>query len=261
VSEEASGSKSGLVRALTVLDLIARRAPEELGVSFIARELGMPKAVAHRILKDFVLAGYVSFDANSKQYTLGGRALGIGMAAVKTRDIASVAHPLMAELVQRTGETATLSAKHGWMRTYVDQIESPHEIRMSVVIGSRFGLHLGSSSKAIVAGLSADAFEEYLSRLGAELSDPAASPINLDTFRLDIKRTRRRGYAVSQGERQTGAGSVAAAIRTPSGDVWGSISLCGPRDRFDVDACEAYGEMVGECAARISAELGFEPET
>jgi DNA-binding IclR family transcriptional regulator len=61
---------------------------------------------------------------------------------------------------------------------------------------------------------------------------------------------------VSLGERQAGAGSVAAAILHPAGHVFGSISLCGPQDRFTPDVCESHGVMVAAAAAEISAELG-----
>jgi hypothetical protein len=65
---------------------------------------------------------------------------------------------------------------------------------------------------------------------------------------------------VSLGERQAGAGSVAAAVRFSTGQVFGSLSLCGPQDRFTPAACEAYGALVAAAGAEISAEIGFRAE-
>ncbi|MGH3682556.1 MAG: IclR family transcriptional regulator domain-containing protein, partial [Natronosporangium sp.] len=65
------------------------------------------------------------------------------------------------------------------------------------------------------------------------------------------------GYAVSIGERQPGAGSVAAPVRQADGSAFGSISLCGPADRFDDELRRRYGWLVAATAAEISAAIGY----
>ncbi|SEC24820.1 DNA-binding transcriptional regulator, IclR family [Nocardioides exalbidus] len=253
--EKASESKSGLLRALSVLSLISDRSPETLGVSTIARELDLPKAVAHRILKEFTAASFLVFDDRTKQYRLGPDALAVGMAALRSLDVPRIARPHLQSLVTETKETATLSVRNGWSRVYVDQILSPHEIRMAISLGTTHPLHAGSSSKAILAHLGDAEVEEYLelSRLERVTSSTIT---DVGALRTELDRVRETGYAVSLGERQAGAGSVAAPVHRASGEVFGSISLCGPRDRFDAEACERYGALVAATAAQISKELG-----
>jgi DNA-binding IclR family transcriptional regulator len=255
VEEKATESKSGLLRALSVLSLISDRSPETLGVSTIARELDLPKAVAHRILKEFTAASFLVFDDRTKQYRLGPDALAVGMAALRSLDVPRIARPHLQALVTETKETATLSVRTGWSRVYVDQILSPHEIRMAISLGTSHPLHAGSSSKAILAHLSDAEVEEYLEL--SRLTRVTSSTItNVVALRTELDHVRELGYAVSLGERQAGAGSVAAPVYRASGEVFGSISLCGPRDRFDDEACERYGVLVTATAAQISKELG-----
>ncbi|MGM9295215.1 IclR family transcriptional regulator domain-containing protein, partial [Campylobacter jejuni] len=64
--------------------------------------------------------------------------------------------------------TATLSARQGWTRVYVDQVLSPREIRMAVPLGTHHALHAGSSSKAILAALPDQQVEEYLASSSLE---------------------------------------------------------------------------------------------
>jgi DNA-binding IclR family transcriptional regulator len=251
-------TRSGLVRALSVIGILAQRAPQTLGVSTIARELELPKAVAHRILKELVGAGFLGFDADSKQYRLGTGALTVGLAALRSLDVPQIARPHLERLVRQTGETSTLSVRQGWTRVYIDQVLSPHEIRMSVALGTRHLLHAGSSSKAILAALPDNEIGDYLDH--HDLTQLTSSTITtLDTLWEEIARIRERGYAVSLGERQAGAGSVAAAVRGAGALVWGSISLCGPRDRFEPGVREAHGVLLVDAAAIISAEIGFQP--
>ncbi|MEU5723692.1 MULTISPECIES: IclR family transcriptional regulator [unclassified Micromonospora] len=256
IDNDASRTRSGLGRALDVINIIAARAPETLGVSTIARELGLPKAVAHRILKELVADEFLSFDEETKRYRLGAGALTVGLAALRAMDVPDIARRYLVRLVRTSGETATLSVRQGWYRVYIDQVLSPHEVRMSVSLGTSHPLHSGSSSKAILAALSDAEAEDYLDNQPLEAVTPSTitSPVRL---RAELARIRRQGYAVSMGERQSGAGSVAAAVRYSTGQVFGSISLCGPQNRFTPEVCAGHGALVAAAAAEISAELGF----
>lgn len=248
--------KSGLLRAMAVLNFLADQAPETLGVSAIARALDLPKAVAHRILKEFAAGRFLSFDETSKKYSLGPRALTLGLAALRTLDIPEAARPYMEQLVEATGETSTLSMRQGWTRIYIDQVVSPREVRMTVSLGTQHALYAGSSSKSILAALPFDDVEEYLAH--TELASiTQLTIVNRKMLLDDLQEIRTRGYAISMGERQVAAGSVAAAIHDSVGNVWGSISLCGPRDRFDIEACARLGDLVVRTASAISRDVGY----
>lgn len=247
--------KSGLLRALGVITLIADQAPQSMGVSSIARELELPKAVAHRILKEFTSAGFLVFDDGTKKYRLGPGSLTLGLAALRTLDAPKVARPHLQRMVARTGETATLSVRNGWVRVYVDQVLSPHEIRMSISLGTAHPLYAGSSSKAILAHLADDEIDQYLTEHALDPVTPATIT-DVARLRRELQEVRRVGFAVSRGERQSGAGSVAAPIHRASGEVFGSISLCGPQDRFDQGRIDEHAKVVVETARLISEELG-----
>lgn len=248
-------SRSGLARAVSVINLLAENAPEGMGVSAVSRELQLPKTVAHRILKELVALAFLRFDESTKHYRLGPGALQVGMAALRGLDVPVLARPYLRRLVQQTGETATLSVRQGWERVYIDQVLSPHEIRMSVPLGTSHPLHAGSSSKAILAALSDEEIQEYLdARPLTSITD--ATITSKSELLAEIERIREVGYAASSGERQSGAGSVAAAVFTAGGDVFGSISLCGPLDRFDSAVFRSHGELVAKTAKDVSAELG-----
>lgn len=252
-------NRSGLLRALRVLELIAGRSPEALGVSVVARDLDMPKAVAHRILKEFTAATFLTFDDESKLYRLGPAALTLGLAALRDLDVPRIARPHLDRLVSATGETATLSVLSGLSRVYVDQVLSPHEIRMSISLGTSHPLHAGSSSKAILAHLNDPDIDQYLA--GHVLESVTATTItDEEQLRAELKRIREVGYATSMGERQAGASSIAAPIYRANGDVFASVSVCGPRDRFTPEVIEGYVRLVTKTAAEISAELGYKQE-
>lgn len=244
---------SSVERALDVLELFAEDGVDDLGVTEIAERLGLSKAVVHRILSTYRARGYLRLDPDDRRYSLGARALTLGLAYVDRVDPLGVARSALRELRDRTGETATLSVRVGWARTYIDQVTPQRDIRMEVRLGDAHPLHAGASSKALLAALGDDEVEAYLARGPLDVvTDLTIS--DADGLRRELAAIRRRGYAVSLGERQQGAGSVAAAIRGRDGEVVAVMSVCGPVDRFrrSVEtAAEALLTITGEVTAAL----------
>ncbi len=256
-AEEQAPPRSGIARVLAVVHAIARAAQPQ-GVSVIARETGLSKAVAHRILRELVAGGFLRLDEETKTYRLGAGALDVGLAAMRELDIPAVAHRHLVALSRRAGETSTLSLRQGWSRVYVDQVMSEHEIRMTVALGTSHPLHAGSSSKAILAALPDTEVDDYIDHHRLDgVTD--ATITSAETLRKEIVRIRGFGYAASTGERQSGAASVAAAVFGAMGQVVGSISLCGPQDMFTRRRMDELAGWVMTAAADVSADLGYRP--
>lgn len=250
------GAKASLMQSVerTCNVLLAFSAEEPvLGVSDIARRLGMPKSAVHRTLDSLVHMGFVVRDRSSMRYRLGPRAMDLGFAALGTPDIRGLALPVLQELVRQTRESATLSLLSGHERFYAAQIEGPQDIRMSVEVGRRAPLYAGASGQAILAYFSAQQFAAYVQSADlAQLTDRTI------TSQAELERrmatVRRRGYASSLGERDAWAAAVAAPVFL--GDVSvGAISVCGPNTRFTPDKVSEYGELVKHQAALLSEQL------
>ena len=154
----------GTEAAARVADVLLAflQGPRSLGVSALARELGLSKAVVHRILQTLVHRGLLTSDLTTREYHLGPAAAALGARSLRESDLRTVAMPVLRELQQATGETTTVSALVPGGRVYLDQVESTKEIKMTVEIGRRFPLHAGSSSTSMLAFLPDAQQEEVL---------------------------------------------------------------------------------------------------
>lgn len=248
-------SITGVGRALDVLMLFVRSKADTLGVTEIADELGVSKAAVHRILSTFRNRGFIELDEAVHRYRLGPEILVLGLSYLDRLDLRTVARPLMADLVARTKETVTLSVRIGWTRVYVDQVLPERDIKMMVQLGKPFPLHAGASSKALLAFMPEAEAERYLREhhLDALTARTVTDPKRLA---LDLESIREKGYAVSFGERDTGAASVAAPVFDHDGVVQGVISVSGPLDRFSTGV-EQSSEALVSTARDISWRLGF----
>ncbi len=253
----ATTAATGTEAADRVADVLAlfTTGPALLGVSEIARELGLSKAVVHRILQSLASRSFVAADTRTRGYRLGPAALAVGARAMRDYDLRNVARPVLRRLRDETRETTTLSALLQGSRIYLDQYESPQEIKMTVALGRPHPLHAGASSRVMLAFLPEEAWEAVI---GTGL--PRMTPETIEephTLRRRLGEVRKRGYATSRGERQPGAGSVAGPIFAMDGEVVGAISVCGPVSRFDRTAVERYVPLVTAAAAEISHALGW----
>ena len=227
---------------------------EELGVTEIARRLGLGKSTVHRALEGLVASGIVVRDPASSLYRLGPRAIELGLRAIGAADIRMLALPFMFDLRDTTGETVTLSLRVGNERTFLAQMRSRHEVRMLVDIGTRLALHAGAPGTVILAHLTARELDAYLGTAPlvavteATVTDDAA-------LRALLAESRERGYAASRGERSRSASAVAAPVFARDRAI-GSIAVCGPHDRFDHASVERFAAAVVEAGRVISARMG-----
>lgn len=229
--------------------------PDFLGVSAIARSLDLSKAVVHRILQTLVDRQLLVSDPASRGYQLGPAAAALGARALRESQLRTVAMPVLRELQLATGETTTISARVPGGRVYLDQVECTREIKMTVEVGRRFPLHAGSSSTCILAFLPPAEQDAVLA--GDLPSLTSRTVTDTEVLRRRLADIRRLGFAGSDGERQEGAGSVAAPVFGFDGTVLGAISVCGPAARVDAAARDRFVPLLREAADAISRALGW----
>ncbi|WP_216893900.1 IclR family transcriptional regulator [Nocardia alni] len=252
MTEPTPGTEAA-ARVADVL-LLFTDGPSRLGVSGIARDLGLSKAVVHRILQSLATRGMVVLDPESRQYRLGPAATALGARAFRESDLRASALDLLRALRDETGETATLTALVPDGRIYLDQVEGTHEIKMTVELGRRFPLHAGSSGKCMLAFLPEETRRRTLAGpLTALTSNTVTDP---DDLEAELTLVRELGFARSGGERQADAGSVAAPVFGMTGEVIGSISVCGPRYRVTEEFVEKIAPQLVDTAEHISRRMG-----
>lgn len=252
-----STKRRGTETATRVADvlLLFTDGADSLGVTAIARALGLSKTVVHRTLSSLVDKGFLVPDTRTRGYALGPSLASLGARALRDSSLRAAALPLMAELHRSTNETVTVSTRVPGGRVYLDQLDSALEIKMTVELGRRFPLHAGSSSTCILAFLpEAERHVVLEQELVALTTRTIVDPIALQAR---IEQVRATGVAESDGERQHGAGSVAAPVFDVDGQVVGALSVCGPAYRMNREKRAAIVPLLRNAADQVSQALGW----
>lgn len=225
----------------------------ELGVSELARRLGLATSTVHRMLA--TLAAEKLVERTAAGYRLGLAVFDLGASVAPRRDLHEAALPVMATLRASTGETVQLAVLDGLESVYVDRLESPHTVRIFAKVGTRLPAPTTSTGKVLLAALPADVLQARLLdwRPERRTSNTIVEPALL---LAELRRVAERGWAQNVEEAEFGAASVAAPIRDDGGAVVAAISVVAPitRAKAVLPRCRA---AVLDAASAISRRIGF----
>ncbi|GMA63228.1 IclR family transcriptional regulator [Alicyclobacillus fastidiosus] len=235
-------------RALDIL-LYFAKSPRELSLSEIAREVGLHKSTAHRLLLSLQTKGFVRKQPGSDKYILGWSVLELLGNVYLSDELTTLALPEMAKLRDVTGETVSLYIRSGIERIRVQAVESNEPIRNVVAIGKKYPLYIGASGKVLLAFADEAVVEEVFLR----------EQIPLDFAREDLLRQldkiRIDGYAVSIQERDNGAAAIAAPVFGRNRECIAALSISGPVSRFTVDKMNQFVDALCASAAWLAKRL------
>lgn len=244
-----------LEKTLRVLDLFTIEQPS-WSVSEIARELEMPTATAHRIVR--ALEGRSYLGKAGSRYRLGFAAVDLGRRAMASVDLRSRLGAVLRELARATEETVLLTiydeSRHGSL--CVDRIETTHSLRLTIDIGRVTPIHAGASAKALLAFLEEAIVEEILS---CPLERFAPGTItDADALREQLVEIRARGWAASYEENNIGAWGLAAPILV-GGRAVASVGFAAPTARHSDSAVRSLASLVVRAARESEARLDYSP--
>ena len=240
-----------LEKALRVLDLFSAEHPA-WSVTEIARELEMPTATTHRIVRALEARSYLA--RLGSRYGLGFAAVDLGRRAAGSVDLRSRLGGAMRELAVATGETALLTvydeSHHGSL--CVDRIETAHSLRLTIEIGRVTPIHAGASAKALLAFLDEPIVEQVL---GNDLERLAPGTVtDPEELRRQLTEIRSRGWASSYEENNVGAWGLAAPILSDGGVV-ASIGFAAPTARYSESAVRSLAKPVLNAARESERSL------
>ena len=233
-------------RALATLELLAG-APGGRGVSDLARELGVHKSSASRLLATLRSGGLVDIDIATGRFELGAGFLRLAARAVERLDISQLALPFLRDLAARSGETAYLSVRRGLLRVAVQEVESANPVRMVAGIGHPYPLYRGAPSKILLAALPGDELANVLASIPR---DPASRRLKA-ALHTEIALARDDGYALSLEENIPSAASVAVPVHGHLGTVVAALGVAGVTPRWGRPQMLAFLP-----ALRQSAQIG-----
>ncbi len=231
----------------------------EIGVSGLARRLGVAKSTVHRLARTLVSEGLLEQNPETEKYRLGIALFGLGALVRRRMNLSSEARQDLFALRQATGETVQLAILDHADIMYVYNLESTQAIRVNSDIGVRKPAFCTANGRAILAFQPDEVIGAAIAR-GLERRAPKTD-VDPARLRKTLAEVRARGYATEDEESEAGMRAVAAPIRGAGGVIVGSVGVAGPVQRLTKDTLSKLAPQVIRTAEAISARLGYQYRT
>ncbi len=201
-----------------------------LGVSELARRIGIHKSSISRLLATLEEARLVERDAATGRFRLGVGVIALASPLLSNLRVAEVARPYLEALAQRSAETISLSIWDGEEAISVEQALGASAVKHYAPPGRRNPAHCTATGKAFLAHAAPEEIERILARplesfTGRTIVDRAA-------LLRELEEIRTRGYAINEGEFVADVGAVACPVRGMRGEVVAVVTAPVPMFRL-----------------------------
>lgn len=252
--ETPTGSLSSVTSALQLLKAFSVE-ETELGISALAKELGVAKSTAHRLAVTLATEGFLEQNLDNGRYRLGLALFELGTLVRRRMDVSTMGRPLLGALRDTTQEAVHLAVLAQTDIVYLYNLESSQAVGTRSYIGMRKPAFCTSEGRVLLSFapvelISAVMKGGLLKRTPNTIVDPKALARILDEVRTS-------GYAVDDEESEIGMRGLAAPVRDATGKVIAAVGLNGPLQRLSKKELRRLVPQVVGTADSISARMGY----
>jgi DNA-binding IclR family transcriptional regulator len=231
-----------IARAAALMRALEHR-PDGLSLGELAKAVSLPRSTVQRIVDALDSEGFLIAASASSGVRLGPAL--IGLAAATRFHIAEAARQSLEALSKECGDTVDLSLLVQDKMVFIAQVAGGHRLTAVSAVGVTFPLHSSANGKAVLAAMTEAEFEKVKKRMRLSAVTPK-TVTSWDKLERELQTIRKTGLAYDREENSPGISAVAAAIRSPSGEL-SAISIPAPTQRFKETETELAQALLKHC--------------
>ena len=228
---------------------------QELGISDLAKRLGVAKSTVHRLASTLLEENLLQQNPENGRYRLGVGLFSLGSLVRSGFGVANSSKKILNALRDKTQENIRLAVLEGDSVVFLHDFESPLTLLLTSGTGHKRPAYCVAEGLCLLAGLDRSALEDFLKY--PRVPQTGKSLVDADELRDRIIKVKRRGYAIEDEECEEGTRCLAAPIYQDGGKVLAALGVAGPRLRMKKSQFRELAPIVIEVAEEISASLGF----
>lgn len=209
----------------------------------IAAALGIPRSTAYHLLAALAEHQFVVHLPEERRWGLGIAAFELGGGYARQQPLARLGRPVLADLVDRAGESAHLAVMHGRDVLYIVEERAPRRPALVTGVGVRLPAHLTATGRAMLAVLPREQVRALYPDRTAFSNRTGHGPISPGALTELLRRVRADGFATEDGEVTLGLRSAGLAVRDHTGWPAAAIAVTWP---------DESGRDAGELAALVA---------
>jgi DNA-binding IclR family transcriptional regulator len=225
-----------------------------VGVSDVARRVGLDKSTVSRTLRTLAEVGFVAKDEQAGRYRLGMAIVRLAQVALDGLDLRQTGQEYIEAIGAETGETSHLAVWSEDAATIIGHVPGRHPIRAPGAVGERMPAHCTSLGKVLLAFQPQSVIDRILAAALARYTPATITDPQRLNAELRAIRSTKVGY--NNGEFRVDAVAVAAPVWDHQGRLAAAISASGPAYRLTGPTMAKATTVVRLAAQQLSAGLG-----
>lgn len=227
----------------------------ELGISELAKRLGVAKSTVHRLAGTLLEENLLQQNPDNGRYALGVALFSLGSLVRSRLDVTTESKAVLNELRDKTQENVRLAVLERASVVFLHDFESPQTVRLRSNTGQLKPAFCTAEGLCIVSGLRDQAMETFLTYPRPQRTERTVT--GEEDLLNRIRKIKRRGYAVEDEECDPGTRCIAAPIYNGDGRIVAAVGIAGPRERIRKRQFVQLGPLAVAAAFTISERLGY----
>lgn len=243
-------------RVIQVLEYIVL---QNEGVSHkdIAQALDIPKSSLSALLSNLVGREYLTFEEITKRYRIGPKILFLAGRFLSSLDIYQLGKPVVQKVMLDTDESTELAIRIGNKIRIICKEDSSRSLQGVIKLGDSAPIYATAAGKAILANLSDEEIESYLSSV--TLKQITKQTItNKKKLLRQLEEIRSSGIAYSHEELNLGLIAMAVPVFDLNSAVAASIVVPVPTPRFTEKKKKNIEQALRKASEDLSHQLGYD---
>ena len=251
--ETESSTGSSAERSLRLLTLLAKEG-RALSLADIATRLSLPKATAHRLCAQLLEGGFIARDIDARDFVVGPTLRELSFDTLNNGTVRGLRHEVLADLVERVGETCNLTTLDGASVLYLDRVEAPWPWRLTLAVGVHVPLHCTASGKLFLAFMPPDQRAELIAETSLKrMTDKTIT--SAPALQKECNTIAVAGYSLDREEFITGLLAIAVPVRDKAGIVRAAMAVHAPRARLSLEQARGHLPALHAAAKRMGRLL------
>lgn len=228
---------------------------QELGISELAKRLGVAKSTVHRLASALLDEGLLQQNPENGRYCLGIGLFSLGSLVRSRLDVTAESKYILNDLRSRSNENVRLAVLERQSVVFLHDFESSQTLRLRSGTGQLRPAFCTAEGLCLLSGLREPELAKFLTYPRTRRTEKTV--IEEDVLRERIRKVKRLGYAVEDEECDEGTRCIAAPIYHGDGRIVAAVGVAGPRVRIKKSQFAKLAPVVIEAAEQISERLGY----
>jgi IclR family pca regulon transcriptional regulator len=218
---------TALARGLAVIRAFRPEQPR-MTLADIAKRVSLPRATVRRSLITLATLGYVETDG--RNFALTPKILALANSYLACSPLPRAAQPMLERLAETTHESCWAAILDEDEVVLVAGARTSRLLSAGLAIGSRLPAFCSALGRVLLAGNPDEKLEAFLGRLAPRSLTPR-TVTEAVAIRRAILAARDEGYAISDGEVETGLCSIAVPVLDLRGRTIAALNATAPSAR------------------------------